>query len=111
MFMSVLRKSSFAECILSIPKQFLLRKYTYKFENTNSNLIFLQQKTTSYLPHKPCEIHIFPKILVKVCLVQKNSLSLQCLHTEASLADGANEGGDLYIGKALSCFVFACFDT
>ena len=33
---------------------------------------------------------------------QFNSLSLQCLHTEASLAGGADEGGDLYIGKALS---------
>jgi len=28
-------------------------------------------------------------------------LSLQCLHTEASLAGGANEGGDLYIGKSV----------
>jgi len=26
---------------------------------------------------------------------------LQCLHTEASLAGGADEGGDLYIGKSV----------
>ena len=28
-------------------------------------------------------------------------LSLHCLHSEALLAGGANEGGDLYIGKSV----------
>ncbi len=29
------------------------------------------------------------------------SLSLQCLHAEASLESGADEDGDLYIGKSV----------
>jgi hypothetical protein len=31
---------------------------------------------------------------------------LQCSHTEASLESGADEGGNLYIGKALSDALF-----
>ena len=39
-------------------------------------------------------------------------LSLQCLHTEASLESGAYEGGDLYIGKSVILrFVFDTLES
>ena len=35
------------------------------------------------------------------CLFQKYSISLPCLHTEASLVGGSDEDGDLYIKKSV----------
>jgi hypothetical protein len=40
---------------------------------------------------------------------QKYSLSLHCSHTEAPLECGADEGGNLYIGKALSDALFLTY--
>jgi len=52
------------------------------------------------------EVTILKKNIAKIWNLPFLFLSLQCLHTEASLAGGADEGGDLYIGKALSDALF-----
>ena len=43
---------------------------------------------------------------VNIWNFREKFLSLQCSHTEASHECGADEGGNLYIGKALSDALF-----